>query len=390
MDKLPQELIDEIISSFDRTRPSDHSALLACSRVSRSWRRQAQKELFPHVQFITMDLLRRWDCDIPLESEVPSYVRHLRWAVWPATTERPDPFLESTFPGCFASFSSIETLRVSNLSLRYFDTTAIGWTFSHLSHSLRRLDIDHLTTNPEKWCFLISLLPNLRHIHVPVVTMLEGESPNHPPSFNFAGHIARFGPATEQFFRCIAGLDPRFESLEVRIINNALADTFNLVVRSCSATLTTISITPLTLRMEGNPSRSRLFITNLVRLAVWSMSRLDLSSCSNLRALRMDPEMASRFPEFNCLLQTISSKHFEKLILSLSTHGVPVYWGANDRAFHSFAERLYKLGATKPLTMVLESSAAEEARDRMADFQDLWPLFCEVGIIVEGCRGCCG
>jgi len=298
MDKLPQELIDQIIGSFDLTRPDGYSALLACSHVSRSWRRQAQKELFPHVQLITVYQLRSWSRDISLESQVPSYVRRLRWAIWPATTERPDPFLENTFPGRFVSFSNLEILQVSNLSLRYFDTTAIGRTFSHLNHSLRCIDIDHLTTNPENLCFLVSLLPDLRYIHVPTVTMLEGKTPNHPISFNFAGRIGRYGPGTEQFFRCIAGLDPRFESLEVRTINDALADTFNLVVRSCSATLTTISITPL-LGMEGDPSRSKSFITNPIRLVLLSMPQLDLSLCSNLRALRVDLQTASFFPGFN-------------------------------------------------------------------------------------------
>jgi len=256
MDKLPQELIDKIINSVDRTRPNGYSALLACSRVSRSWRRQAQKELFPHVQLISIDRLRRWDRNILLESEVSSYVCRLHWAVRSANLERPDPFLENSFPGRFASFSNIEALYVSNLSLRWFDATAIERTFNHLTHSLRSLEIAHLTTDPEKWCFLVSLLPNLRRIKISAVTMLEGggPGPNHPHSFNFTGHIALYHHRTEKFFRCIAGLNPRFESFEVRILDDALVGTLNLVARSCSATLTTISITPRILGTEGNPS----------------------------------------------------------------------------------------------------------------------------------------
>ena len=87
--------------------------------------------------------------------------------------------------------------------------------------------------------------------------MLEGggPGPNHPTSFTFTGHIAPFGPGTEQFFRCIAGLHPRFDSLEVRTINDALVDTFNLLVRGCSNTLTTLSIAPPNYGiMEGNSS----------------------------------------------------------------------------------------------------------------------------------------
>lgn len=256
MDKLPQELIDKIINSIDRTRPSGYSALLACSRVSRSWRRQAQKELFSYVQLINTDQLRRWDRNILLESEVSSYVCRLRWAVRSANLERPDPFLENSFPGRFASFSNVEALDVSNLSLRSFDTTTIERTFNHLTHSLRSLEIAHLTTDPEKWCFLVSLLPNLRRITIFAVTMLEegSPSPNHPRSFNFTGHIAPYRHMTEKFFRCIAGLNPRFESFEVRTLDDTLVDTLNLVMRSCSATLTTISITSRILGTEGNPS----------------------------------------------------------------------------------------------------------------------------------------
>ena len=116
------------------------------------------------------------------------------------------------------------------------------------------------------------------------------------------------------------------------------------------------------------------------------MAQLDLSSCDNLRVLRMDPEMAS-LPEFSALLQTISSKHFEKLILGPSIGIIPSHWNANDRVFHSFAERLYILGATKPLTMVLEFIPLEEARAKMLDVQRMWPFFCEVGVIVKDCSG---
>jgi len=255
MDKLPQELIDRIIGSIDRTRFSGYYTLLACSRVGRSWRKQAQKELFPHIQFKSIDELRRWNRNIPPESEISSYVRCLHWAFRPAMMEWPDPFLEKSFPGRFASFSNIKTLHMSNLSLRWFDTTAIKRTFSHLSHSLRSLEITRLTTDPEKLCFLVSLLPNLQQIEIPAVIMLEGgPDSNHPHSFDFTGHIAPYYDETEKFFRCIAGLNPRFESFEVRALDNTLVDTLNLVVRSCSVTLTTVSITPISLGVEGNSS----------------------------------------------------------------------------------------------------------------------------------------
>lgn len=255
MDKLPQELIDKIISSIDQTSPSGYFALFACSRVSRAWRRQAQKGLFPDIRFMNVDQLRRWDRNVRLGSEISTYVRRLHWSVWPTEMDQPDPFLENSFPGRFSSFSNIEDLFVSNLSLRYFHTTAIERIFGHLSHSLRSLAISQLTTDPDKWCFLVSLFPNLRRISIFDTIMLEGGAPglDHPHSFNFTGHIALYNHGTEKLFRCIAGLNPRFEAFEVHAVDGALVDTFNLVVRSCSATLTEISITPFIMGIEGNP-----------------------------------------------------------------------------------------------------------------------------------------
>ena len=60
--------------------------------------------------------------------------------------EGPDPFLENSFHGRFASFSNIKALHVWTLFLHLFDTTAIERTFGHLSHSLRSLQIKHLTS----------------------------------------------------------------------------------------------------------------------------------------------------------------------------------------------------------------------------------------------------
>ena len=261
MDRLPQELIDKIISSIDRTTPSGYSSLLACSLVSPSWLRQAQKRLFSSIRLDTARL-KDWDRDISPESEIPSYIHFLSWAVQSTTTERPDPFLETTFPGRFASFSNIECLYLSELLLSSLDTIEIERIFGHISNSLRRLHIPLLKTNPERLCFFVSLLPNLRYMYTSVVTILEegGSGPNSPPSFDFTGHIGPYDPYTVQFFRCIAGLRPRFETLEVRIINDGLIDTFNLVVQSCSATLTTILIAPpLHAFMGGKSSLSKFF-----------------------------------------------------------------------------------------------------------------------------------
>ena len=382
MVELPQELIDNIIDSIDR---GSWLTLSACSRVSSSWQKRAQKGLLIHVRFYSIDNLRSWNRNVQPESEVSSYVRCLHWSFRSDKMEGPDPFLESSLPGRFASFSNIKALYVWTLFLHLFDTTAIERTFGHLSHSLRFLQIKHLTTDPEKLCFLVSLLPKLQQITLPDVTMLEGGGPNsnHPHSFDFTGHVDipyRYG--TERFLRCIAGLNPHFESLEVRIFDNTLVDTLNLAVRSCSVTLTTVSIALTSLWEGGNPSRFELSIANTIRPAVSAMSQVDLSPCSNLRTLKVDPEMAT-VPEIGGLLQTIFSKHFEKLILSPSLDVIRSGPGTSDQIFHSFAERLYRLGATKLLTMVLDFYSRKEAMCYMPDVERLWPLFCEVGVIME-------
>ena len=256
MVELPQELIDNIIGQMSSQW---FVTLLACSLVSRSWRKQAQKELLAHVQFYSIDDLRSWNRNVPPESEVSSYVRCLHWSFRSEKMKGPDPFLENSFPGRFASFSNIKALYLWTLFLHLLDTTAIERTFSHLSHSLRSLQIKHLKTDPEKLCFLVSLLPKLRRITLPDVTMLEGgPDSNYPHSFDFTGHVDapyRCGmKGMKEFLRCIAGHNPHFESLEVCTLDDMLVDTLNLAVRNCSVTLTTVSIAPTELWEGGNPS----------------------------------------------------------------------------------------------------------------------------------------
>ena len=296
-----------------------------------------------------------------------------------------DPFFERTLPGRFASFSNLETLRMSALSLRAFDNAAVEHTFGHIGHSLRTLSISDFTTDPEKFLFLISLLPNLRRIKIIAVNLLSGEGrpeSNRQHSFNFTGHITSYRRGTEGFFHYIAGLHPRFESLQASMITHSLVDTFNLVVRSCSETLATISITPMSHGLEGNPSWPVTFIANPILLAVGAISQLDLSPCYNLRALKVDPRVAD-LTEFNTLLQTVSSVYFEKLVMGPIVSGLPEETKATDQAFCSLAERLYKLGAKKPLKMVLELSPETQEIYETSDIQRAWPLFCEVGVVVE-------
>ena len=394
MDKLPQELIDKIIGSFVRPRLSSYpSELLACSYVNRSWRRPAQQGIFHYISLSTENL-KKWDRNISPESEISSYVRRLVWITPPAKTctRWPDPFLVKAGPSRFASFLNIETLRITELSLLSLDTAAIERIFNPISHSLRSLDTSHLTTNPEKLCFLVSVLPNLRYLQTPTVTMLEalGDDPGQDRrlSFDFTGRLTRFnGSSTQKFFRCIAGLHPRFESLEVSKIGVGTVDTFNLLLQSCSTTLTTLLITPPGGWMtERKSSWSRLSIANRIRtVAIDKMLPLDLSPCSNLHTLRVDPEMA-KHTLFNALLQTISSKHFEELVIN--GRGGPPHKVANDKVLRSFAERLRKLGVVKPLTMVLEYHPVREGGgDETVDIQSIWPLFCQVAIIVKDYDG---
>ena len=102
-----------------------------------------------------------------------------------------------------------------------------------------------------------------------------------------------------------------------------------------------------------------------------------------LQALYVIGKFVVSSPQFGDLLQTISSERFEKLIIGSCITAIPAHWNTNDQVFCSFAERLYKLGAAKPLTMVLEFCVVKEVGDRTLDVQHIWPLFCDVGVIVE-------
>ena len=64
-------------------------------------------------------------------------------------------------------------------------------------------------------------------------------------------------------------------------------------------------------------------------------------------------------------------------------YGISLYPNMNnlDRVLHSFTERLYRLGAANPLTIVLEFRHSGEGIQRP------WPLFSEVGVLVEDYSG---
>ena len=60
-----------------------------------------------------------------------------------------------------------------------------------------------------------------------IATMLEGRrsDPSYWRSFNFTDHIAAYDGGTEKLFRCITGFNPRFESLQVRLLDDTLVGT---------------------------------------------------------------------------------------------------------------------------------------------------------------------
>jgi len=110
------------------------------------------------------------------------------------------------------------------------------------------------------------------------------------------------------------------------------------------------------------------------------MTGLDLSPCSNLRVLKMHPNVAS-FPALSGISGTISSKRFEKLIIGPINWRVAASLGERDQVLRSLAERLYELGAVKPLTVVLEFLPMTRKRDGVPDVRRVLPLFYEVGVI---------
>lgn len=120
-------------------------------------------------------------------------------------------------------------------------------------------------------------------------------------------------------------------------------------------------------------------MTKFFKLVDEAIKRLTLSSCTNLRVLRIDSGIAtpSTLP---AILDIISSKHFKKLILGALKQQS---WWEFDQVLRLYAERLYKLGAVKPLTIALDLPTMIEGKPGELYVQSAWPLFSEVGVIMR-------
>lgn len=120
-------------------------------------------------------------------------------------------------------------------------------------------------------------------------------------------------------------------------------------------------------------------MTNFFKLVDEAIERLDLSSCNNLRVLRVGSSIAS--PRMlSVVLDTISSKHFKKLIIGALKRQ---FWRECDQVLRLFAERLYKLGAMKPLIIALDLPVMIEGKPGELYVQSVLPLFCKVGAIMR-------
>ena len=249
MDRLPQELIDKIIDSIDSTVPRGRFDLLACTLVCRSWRKRAQTGVFTSVKFDNKVRLKRWYDMVLQNSELPSYVRRIQFQ----SSYRGDLY-ETEFPDLFPSFSNLQSLSLSCLSLRVLDKATIQHTFGPLGPSLQSLEISYLEADPGKFCLLVSLLPHLRSLVLKHITMEEPvPGKGRPPSFNFAGHIGFCTPSTVQFFHWVARSGSRLRGITVTEISDTTIETLNLVANPCSSTLTTIILAPnFPRRHEGN------------------------------------------------------------------------------------------------------------------------------------------
>ena len=250
MNELPQELIDEIIDSIDSIERAGRSSLAACSLVNRSWRRRSQKRLFSSVEFWREGRLEKWYHIVSQNGELSSYVRRLRWSV------RRIGFHDIELHGRSPPFSNLRHLRISDLSLHALDSAAIKRIFGSFGHSLQYLHISRLTVDPGKWRLWNSLLPCLQSLVLSRVCMVEEvvfDKDNQPP-FTFTGHIGSCNPHTVQFFRWVARFRPCLRGITVTGINREVIETLNLVVKNCSATLTTIILRLGSNRRErGNP-----------------------------------------------------------------------------------------------------------------------------------------
>ena len=247
--KLPQELTDKIIDSIDSTVLDGRSSLVACSQVNSSWRKQSQKKLFSSVRFAKESRVKAWNLIVSQNGELSSYVRRLNWRF------PPEGFHKIEFYG---HFSNLQRLSISHLSLHSISDAEIMRLFGPLGHSLQSLDISYLDVNPRKWCLLISLLPHLQLLVLFDVSMTEqlahGEADS--PLSTFAGHIGYYTPDTASFFRWVAQSRPCFRGITAIAISSTLVPTLNLVVKSCSATLNTMTL--LSFNGEWGQGHARL------------------------------------------------------------------------------------------------------------------------------------
>ena len=58
-----------------------------------------------------------------------------------------------------------------------------------------------------------------------------------------------------------------------------------------------------------------------------------------------------------------------------------------DQVLHSFAKQVYKLGVANQLTIVLVLGPREGGWIGNLELQHPWPLFCQVGVLLEDCSG---
>ena len=81
------------------------------------------------------------------------------------------------------------------------------------------------------------------------------------------------------------------------------------------------------------------------------------------------------------VFNTISSEHFEKVIIIPMTRELSQSLEEYDQIFYSFAKRLHGIGAVKPLTIVVVTVEAEGGPGEL-DFRGAWPLFSGLGEVV--------
>ena len=165
--RLPQELVDEIVSYVD-----DDYTLLSCSRTCFSWRSAAQPRLSYHLTSLNVqgDHHKQLQWPIPLQE---GYKLHLLPFIQQlyirTTTIKPSVFTSNQLRGdslyYFSALNNLRELWIDNLKLSGFIPRMKRY-FGHLQSTLQSLTLNFPKGSCRMILYFIGFFPNLQDLNL--------------------------------------------------------------------------------------------------------------------------------------------------------------------------------------------------------------------------------